>query len=372
MSRNQGITVYKPKGSAVYHCRISIDGERKSKATGHTDKRDAEAWARRWKAHRMKQAEAKAENPTGHLGLLAAVDRFMEEKGDDLVNAEGVEHFFDRLVDDIGEDTPLVAIDARMVSAIIAKRRKEYRWGRPEAGLVSPLYVQRAVVDRLQSLCTLAKKDWSVKLPNEPDWSSYYVDIKRRTKTMSLAEEVAIFAVAGDLAPLLRFTLLTGLRREDALIEWSQVDWESRLIKVRVKNDVAHSIRITEGIRSVLESVWGHHDRYVFTSTHESRKRAGKRVPVDYKSFGYFFEKVCGRAGVSGLTIHDLRRTAGERMFLATGNLYKVSKFLGHANVGVTAKFYVYLDLDQVEEGQQAMEEMHERKMAELRSRLAA
>ncbi|MEN3230227.1 site-specific integrase [Methylorubrum rhodesianum] len=369
MARKSEISVYKPKGSDVFHCRISIDGERKSKSTGCANKRDAEAWAKRWKAHRLRKAEEKAENPGGQMGFLAAVDRFMAEKGDRLVAVKDLERAFDWLVDEIGEDTPLVDITSEMVTKLVAKRGMQYRWGRADAGVVSRLYAQRVVVDRLQSVCTRAKDLWKVKLPDEPKWSELYEEIKPRTRTVSYAEEEAILAVAGDLAPLVEFTLLTGLRRSDALIEWSQVDWDARRIKMVVKNDNPHEVRITKGIERVLESVRGHHDKFVFTSRHECRERAGQRVPVCYKSYGYFFRKVCRRAGVEGLTIHDLRRTAGERMYRATGDIAAASKFLGHANLDITRKFYVHVVLDDVEERQIAMENARHQAMEERRRR---
>ncbi|KQO76356.1 tyrosine-type recombinase/integrase [Methylobacterium sp. Leaf88] len=369
MSRKSEISVYKPKNSDVFHCRISIDGDRKSKSTGCANKRDAEAWAKRWKAHRLKKAEEKAENPIGHMTFLAAVNLFMEQRGEKLVNARGLETFFDWLVDEIGEETPLVEITSEVVSKLIAKRANQSRWGRPDKGLVSPLYAQRAVVDRLQSLCTWAKERWEVRLPREPKWSKHYVEIDPRTRCMSYAEEETILAVAGDLAPLLEFTLLSGVRRADALIRWSQVDWDSRVIRMRVKNKKQHEVRITQGIKEVLESVRGHHDTFVFTSTHECRERAGQRVPVCYKGYAYFFEKVCRRAGVEGLTIHDLRRTAGERMYRATGDIAAVLKFLGHASIETTRKHYVHVVLDDVEERQIAMENARNQAMAERRLR---
>ncbi|MBE7198233.1 MAG: tyrosine-type recombinase/integrase [Parafilimonas terrae] len=369
MPRTNEISVYKPKGSDVFHCRISVDGERKSKSTGCTNKRDAEAWGKRWKAHRVKKAEAKAENPNGQMGFLTAVNRFMTEKGDRLVAVKDLDRAFDWLVDEIGEDTPLVDINSALVTGLVAKRGSLCRWGREGAGLVSPLYAQRTVVDRLQSVCTWAKEFWEVALPNEPKWSKLYEEIKPRTRCMSYAEEEAMLAVAGDLGPLLEFVVLSGLRRADALIRWSQVDWDARVIKMRVKNDKQHEVRITKGISRVLERVRGHHDEFVFTTVHESRERAGKRVPVCYKSFGYFFEKVCSRAHVEGLTIHDLRRTAGERMYRATGDIAAVSKFLGHANIEMTRKFYVHVVLDDVEERQIAMENARIEAMEERRQR---
>ncbi|MEE7494732.1 tyrosine-type recombinase/integrase [Methylobacterium oryzae] len=369
MARKSEISVYKPKGSDVFHCRISIDGERKSKSTGCANKRDAEAWAKRWKSHRVKKAEEKAENPGGHIGFLAAVNRFMAEKGDNLAAAADVETFFIWLVDEIGEDTPLVDINDDLVTRLVAKRSLDYRWGRQKAGHVAPIYVQRAVVDRLQSLSTWAKKKWKVKLPDEPDWPSFYVKIQRRTRTMSFAEEEAIFKVAGDLAPIIEFSLLSGVRREDAILRWSQVDWDTRIISLMHKGKVWHQVKITKNIRRLLESVRGHHDEFVFTTTHECRERAGRRVPVTYKSYAYFFEKVCRRAGVKGLTIHDLRRTCGERMYRETHDLAGVSRFLGHANVGVTEKFYVYVTLDDVEERQEAMEDARDRALEERRRR---
>ena len=369
MARKYEVRVYKPKGSEDWHCRLSVNGERQSKSTGCANKRDALEWAKRWKADRLRKAEEVAENPNGQMRFLTAVDRFMAEKGDKLVAATDLNRAFNWLVDEIGEDTPLVDITSEKVIALVAKRGAQFRWGREDAGLVSPLYAQRTVVDRLQSVCSWAKEFWEVKLPNEPRWSRLYAEIKPRTRCMSYAEEEAILGVAGDMAPLLEFTVLTGLRRADALIEWSQVDWDAMRIKMIVKNQKQHEVRITKGIQRILESVRGHDDRFVFTNTPECRERAGQRIPVGYAGFGNFFTKVCKRAGVEGLTIHDLRRTAGERMYRATGDIAAVSKFLGHANIEMTRKFYVHVVLDDVEERQIAMENARIEAMEQRRLR---
>lgn len=46
------------------------------------------------------------------------------------------------------------------------------------------------------------------------------------------------------------------------------------------------------------------------------------------------------------LTPHELRHTCGTLMYNRTKNIYAVSKYLGHADVSITAKLYVHNDID--------------------------
>lgn len=46
------------------------------------------------------------------------------------------------------------------------------------------------------------------------------------------------------------------------------------------------------------------------------------------------------------LTPHELRHTCGTLMYLHTKDIYAVSKFLGHANINITAKYYVHSDAE--------------------------
>jgi len=59
------------------------------------------------------------------------------------------------------------------------------------------------------------------------------------------------------------------------------------------------------------------------------------------------FDRICKRAEITGLTIHDLRRTAGAYMAASGASLPIIGKALGHADLRATG-IYARLDLDPV------------------------
>ncbi|WP_411902746.1 tyrosine-type recombinase/integrase [Methylorubrum thiocyanatum] len=372
MATASDIHVFKPKNSPYYHCRLSIGRDRQSRSTGCRNERDAREWAQRWKQHRIKEAMELAAAPNAGMTFIQAIDLFMADQGDDFHRPDRHRMFFNWLLDQIGEDTPIADITTKTVAALVAKRSKDHRFGDPKRGLVSASYVSVAVVNPLAAALRHARIHHEVPLPREPNWAALRTPAKGRKRVMSYAEEEAILAVAGDLAPLIEFDILTALRRRDVLIKWSQVDWESNVIRVVAKGDKQHEIRITEGIRKLLDGAWGKHPVHVWTRTPDCGEHAGRVVPVTYGSILHQFKKVCRRAGVTGLTVHDLRRTAGERMYRISNDIAAVSEFMGHATIDLTRKHYVHVVVDDVEERQIAMEAAREKALAQRRARAAA
>jgi len=59
------------------------------------------------------------------------------------------------------------------------------------------------------------------------------------------------------------------------------------------------------------------------------------------------FSRICERAGIKGVTIHDLRRTAGAWMAASGASLPMIGKALGHSDLRATA-IYARLDLSPV------------------------
>lgn len=73
-----------------------------------------------------------------------------------------------------------------------------------------------------------------------------------------------------------------------------------------------------------------------------------------------------------GVTIHDLRRTAGARKYRATGDIALVSNFLGHANSLITERHYVHIRLDDLQARILTAEAPYEEKERQVREQLAA
>ena len=356
MAQSHG--VFLPKGSSIYYCTVQVQGEKKRTSTGCKSKKEAISFARRWKAALID--EAKAVQPTGtQMTMLQGVTRYMSEAGERLVGHGQYEQFFDWLLDRIGDDTPLAAIDNSMLANLLNERSREFRYGREECGEFTDTYVERSVLIPLRTLLKRAKDLWEVSLPREPSWGKHKAKPRYRTRVMSWDEEAAIRAVVSEeLWLLIEFVLLTGFRRSNALIDWSEVDRVGRVIRVIMKGERPHEVRITAGIRDLLDKAaqGGGQNAKVWTWVPKTRANAGVRVPISYAMFQKLWEAAIAEAGVKGLTIHDLRRTAGERLYRATGDIAAVSRFLGHSSIELTRKYYLHVQPDDVEERQLAME----------------
>jgi integrase len=57
------------------------------------------------------------------------------------------------------------------------------------------------------------------------------------------------------------------------------------------------------------------------------------------------FRKACGRAGLSGFRLHDLRHEYGSRLGDADVNLKKIARLMGHSDTKMTER-YVHPDED--------------------------
>lgn len=373
MAQSHG--VFLPKGSSIYYCTVQVKGKRKRTTTKCKSRKDAIAFARRWKQSLVAAAavEAATEVSAGpQMAFLPAVNRYMKEEGEKKVAHAQYEAFFDWLVDRIGADTPLSAITNDVVARLMTERAGEYRYGNPESGFLNPTYVQRSVLIPLRTVLRRAKDLWEVSLPREPSWGRHKVKDRFRTRVMTWDEEAAIKAVADpDLWRLVEFILLTGLRREDALVGWSDVDRTARVIRTRIKGDKPFEVRITAGIRNLLDEAAAHswQGDEIWTWVPTTGANARLRQPIGYGMFQQLWNATIRKAGVDGLTIHDIRRTAGERLYRATGDIAAVSNFLGHANVELTKKYYVHVRPDDVEERQLAMEWVRAKSLEEHASR---
>ena len=77
----------------------------------------------------------------------------------------------------------------------------------------------------------------------------------------------------------------------------------------------------------------------------------GKRLmtPANYtrNKYNKFFDDMAKEGAFSKrLSPHELRHTCGTLFYEKTGDIYAVSKYLGHSSVAVTAKYYVHSDVE--------------------------
>ncbi len=137
----------------------------------------------------------------------------------------------------------------------------------------------------------------------------------------------------------------TGMRLDELLhLRWADVDVERRLITVHrgrkgtVKSGKARRVPILNTLLPLLRSMALQRDgaELVFPGEKgKPRSKPGVRFP---------FKQAAKRAGLSKkLRFHDLRHTFASHWVLDHGDIFRLSKILGHSNVTITQKVYAHL-----------------------------
>jgi integrase len=136
--------------------------------------------------------------------------------------------------------------------------------------------------------------------------------------------------------------LLTGARKGNVLaMRWAQLDYELALWTIpadEFKNGETQHIPLGAPALAILERRSNNGSVWVFPGTGKGGhladpKRAWKRI--------------LRRAGIDGVTIHDLRRTVGSYLAISGAELPLIAKTLGHKDMRST-QVYARLNVEPV------------------------
>lgn len=158
-----------------------------------------------------------------------------------------------------------------------------------------------------------------------------------------------------------RMALATGARRSNIqAMRWADLDLPGRKWTIpaeQSKNGRAMPVPLTAAAVEILnrrkaeqaedEKPRIRESPYVFPALREKGGAGHLSQPARP------FERICKRAEITGLTIHDLRRTAGAFMAASGASLPVIGKALGHADLRATG-IYARLDLGPVREAMDA------------------
>ena len=131
-------------------------------------------------------------------------------------------------------------------------------------------------------------------------------------------------------------------------MKWSQIDFAGRIWFIpETKNGTAHMVPLAKEALAVLQrrretcTVW---DGYVFPAP-------SKYGHLVYPQSGW--RRILKRAGISGLRLHDLRRTLGSWQAATGASLPIIGKTLNHKSPASTA-IYARLSVEPVRKAVEA------------------
>lgn len=369
------MSVYQHAKSRFWHFDFQIKGYRFSGSTECESESDARAAETEEKARARELVAGWISAGRGPLTLQRACDRWWDEHGQHLADLK-IKSALDRIVEIIGGKTLLQDIIDDTVATLVAERRKDRRRDRTivDNGKAKILYRQitpstvNRTLDLLRRVMRRAKENWNAILPKEPTWKKHRLKQKKRpVRELLPSEETSIDQVESlDYAELRRFAIITGLRRQNLLLTWTQVNFELGTISVMTKGGTPRIIPLSREAYAILWRRRGHHPEYVFTykaqRTWKNRTRNGRklgdivkgqRYPITATGFASNKKRKWVKVGVDA-RIHDLRHTTGMRTLRATGNLRIVQKQLGHSTIAITSEFYTDATLEDLRAAMEA------------------
>ena len=161
-------------------------------------------------------------------------------------------------------------------------------------------------------------------------------------------------ATRDDYMPFFSFAHATGLRLNECLLRWSEVDWSARRVVKIGKGGKRVTAPITSEVRAILWPLRGHHSEFVFTFV-AARTLKGRglikreRYPITYQGAKTAWRRLRAEAGVLGFRFHDDRHNLGTKLLRETGNLKLVQRALNHADLKTTSRYTHVLDSDVAE-----------------------
>ena len=146
------------------------------------------------------------------------------------------------------------------------------------------------------------------------------------------------------LRPVVTFAYLTGwrLKSEVLSIEWRQVDWQRRVVRLdpgTTKNREGRSFPFTADLETLLKQ------QHV---EHEQLKKTGRIVPLVFhrdgeriRDFRKVWETACKAAGCPGRIPHDFRRTAVRNLERAGVPRSAAMAMVGHKTEAIYRRYAI-------------------------------
>jgi integrase len=350
------MSVHKHKNARTYSYDFQLRGVRFRGPTGATTEREA----RKVEARKRAEIEQGIVSPKAkkELTLRAAAHRYWEEKGQTLAAADTIFGNISNLVDGLGANKLLSQITTDDLTAYQARQKRERR-GRG-GGPISNRTINSEVPETISAIYRQAEL-WKVNLGEPINWKRLKLPLpQHRSRTASRREEIMLLRrLRPDYRPIIRFAIMSGLRKAALLLRRDQLDWDEMVLEYPKKSKHTGDkgwLPITTAMAKLLrrEIEKGGNNEFVFTylcRRGSKDHRIGERYAITENGLRRSVETAVKEAGLKDWRLmHDFRHTSATRMLRKTKNLRLVQQQLGHAGIGQTSR-YAHVLIDDLRKG---------------------
>lgn len=333
----------------VWWVRFRRDGVHVRRSAKTTRKAEAQVFL-----HRLMEeyAQATRGEPTVRHLLTDAMERFFEES---TLRAGTIEtyRYNSRVLTRLLGHLHLDEIDRRALAEFVATRK---RTGVTDATIRRDLAL-------IGSIFTAAIRwGWVDTSPVTQLNKRSLKESSPRTRFLTREEFVRLSnAASDDLKPILALAVETGLRKEELLgLTLTSIDLRRRELRLTVtKTGRPRQVPLSSG---ALETIKGLLERSRPRSPYLFCKSDGSRIGDPKKAFA----GACRRAGIEDFRFHDLRHTYASWWVQDGGDLYRLSRILGHTTLQTTSR-YAHLRTDDLHEELERVARKRSRKRSQER-----
>ncbi len=311
-----------PAGQKVWHMQVRRRGWPPQTAT-FDKKSDAEGWAFQVESEMKKGAFVSRSEGEGAT-LRDALDRYEREilprktARNQVVERNRLRSLQCRRI----ALSPLTGIGGKQVADHIRER---------EAEGAGPNTI-RLDLATISHLYTVARTAWGMPYLTNPVPLAKTARPRLpagRTRRLKAGEEKRLLAVSGPgFASIVRFALATAMRRgEMASLRWEHVNLKRRSAHLPVtKNGEPRTVPLSMEALTVLKAL--------------PRRLDGVVFGVRASTITWTWRDVCKKAGIEGLTFHDLRHEAISRLFENTDlDAMEIARISGHKTLSMLSRY---------------------------------
>jgi integrase len=191
----------------------------------------------------------------------------------------------------------------------------------------------------VRHLFNLAKR-WKKFFGENPVSEAKLISVNnQKERILTPEEEDKLLGLCNPyLKPILITALHTGMRKNEILtLKRTNVDLDNSVITIEhtnTKTKTTRRIPINSVLRKLLleQRLKSGGSEFVFLSENGTPYKR-------HDSLKGAYERLCKKAGITGLRFHELRHTAATRMIEAGASIVAVSRILGHSDIKMTMRY---------------------------------
>jgi integrase len=345
------------KRGSTWYGRVWVGGKEHRRSLHTADESEARREVEAWRTELAGRADGgKGSDPTWRQAVVNWAETIGAMSEEDGLKANVKKRYVEsiRMVDHLWGKLRLSQIGRPEIAEFVKARKRGFVRPEPDGTKATIKPVTNATVRRdLTALSSVFRAAVAAGLTdyNPPRlWDRSVIKERKRVFVPPLPHEVdAVLAYAtGHFKKLIEFAAKTGVRQKEAVgIEWRDVRGDGEVLLPRTKVSRPRVVRLKTPGGDATGTVTGttRHIRSGLLFWHGIDGEAFRNAAGQFREV--MARAVAGEAA-EGRTLrpfrfHDLRHAFAVRWLLAGGDIYALSKHLGHTSVKTTEIYLAYV-----------------------------